>query len=510
MRMRLTTKGKIAILILVIAIIGGLGFIGLKQGWFNFDDVKTKVNNIIPNNKANKPQEKTNEINLSYDEWIGWKPMLDAQAKGYYDEEGIKVNFSVINDATDSSNALISRQLDAAGYTVNRYAFLMDKFKTNNVEVVMPYITNYSSGGDGIIAKSEIKSINDLVGKKVGVPRFSEAQTLVEWFVNKSDLTDEQKKKINYVYFDTPDETATAFFAGEIDAAATWQPYLAQAQSSTDSHILVDTKNATNLVLDGIVFRKEFVDTNPDTVEKFIKATLKAIPEYEKDYTALKNNMSLFATMSDEDIKNTLPDATLANYNDNIKLLDDEAKILFEDMSNIWLKLGEKAYPDLSKSAFDSSIIKKLENEFKTVETKEVKITEEQKQQVISNTDYEALLNKQISIEFKPNSAVFVNQEEATKVLNEFVNTAKMLNGSIIKVEGNLANVSGSKASSPEDIKLTEQRAKTVANYLISQGIDASRFVIVGNGINNQIADNSTEEGRKKNRRTDIKFLLLE
>ena len=86
----------------------------------------------------------------------------------------------------------------------------------------------------------------------------------------------------------------------------------------------------------------------------------------------------------------------------------------------------------------------------------------------------------------------------------------KMLNGSIIKVEGNLANISGSKASSPEDIKLTEQRAKTVANYLISQGIDASRFIIVGNGINNQIADNSTEEGRKKNRRTDIKFLLFE
>ena len=199
------------------------------------------------------------------------------------------------------------------------------------------------------------------------------------------------------------------------------------------------------------------------------------------------------------------------NINNNImEEKINEAKILFEDMSNIWLNLGEKAYPDLAKSAFDSNIIKKLENEFKIVETKEVKITEEQKQQVISDIDYEALLNKQVSIEFKPNSAVFVNQEEATKILNEFVNTAKMLNGSIIKVEGNLANVSGSKTSSPEDIKLTEQRAKTVANYLISQGIDASRFVIVGNGINNQIADNSTEEGRKQNRRTDIKFLLLE
>ena len=515
MRMKLTTKGKVAILILILIIIGIAAFFGIKKGLIDLGGIKDTVSNITSSDKdtsntSNKTKSDGNTINLSYDEWAGWKVIVDAKANGYYDDEGINVNLSVINDATDSSNALIKGDLDAAGYTVNRYAFLMDKFKSNDVEVVMPYIVNYSAGGDGIIAKSGIDSIEDLVGKKIGVPRYSEAQTLVKWFLNKSNLTDEQKKQIEFVYFNDPDETANAFFAGELDAAATWQPYLTQAEESTDSKILVDTKNATNLILDGIVFRKDFVDNNPETVEKFIRATLRAIDDYDKDYTALKNNMQMFATMSDESIKETLADAKLATYNDNIKLLTDEAKILFEDMSNIWIELGEKAYPEMEDSAFDSTIISKLEDEFKTVEEKPVMVTEEQKNEVLSNEDYNALLNKQVSIEFKANSAVFANQEQAIASLDEFVDIAKMLNGSIIKVEGNLANVSGATTSSEEDIKLTEQRARTVANYLISKGIDASRFVIVGNGINNQIADNSTEEGRRQNRRTDIKFLLLE
>ena len=57
---------------------------------------------------------------------------------------------------------------------------------------------------------------------------------------------------------------------------------------------------------------------------------------------------------------------------------------------------------------------------------------------------------------------------------------------------------------------LSAQRAKAVAQYLQSQGIDNSRFVIVGNGITNPIADNKTEEGMAQNRRTDVYFKIIE
>ena len=150
-----------------------------------------------------------------------WKSIIDAngglttQPDSIYGKLGINVNLKVINDATQSSNALIKGDLNAAGYTINRTAFLSKKFKEANKNVVMPYITNYSNGGDGIIAKSSIKTVKDLVGAKIGVPEFSEAQTLVCWFVNQSDLSDREKKDIIsiLVLLSTADDADKAFFA---------------------------------------------------------------------------------------------------------------------------------------------------------------------------------------------------------------------------------------------------------------------------------------------------------
>jgi OOP family OmpA-OmpF porin len=53
--------------------------------------------------------------------------------------------------------------------------------------------------------------------------------------------------------------------------------------------------------------------------------------------------------------------------------------------------------------------------------------------------------------------------------------------------------------------KLSQARAESVMNYLISKGIDASRLTAVGYGEANPIADNNTAAGRAKNRRVELK-----
>ncbi len=53
---------------------------------------------------------------------------------------------------------------------------------------------------------------------------------------------------------------------------------------------------------------------------------------------------------------------------------------------------------------------------------------------------------------------------------------------------------------------LSTARAQAVADYLATQGIDASRITVVGKGALNPVASNDTEEGRSKNRR--IEFVL--
>ena len=73
-----------------------------------------------------------------------------------------------------------------------------------------------------------------------------------------------------------------------------------------------------------------------------------------------------------------------------------------------------------------------------------------------------------------------------------------------VKIEGHTDNI-GTKEYNQ---KLSERRAKSVANYLIDKGVDSSKVTTEGFGFSRPIADNKTKEGRAKNRRTEMKFTI--
>ena len=57
---------------------------------------------------------------------------------------------------------------------------------------------------------------------------------------------------------------------------------------------------------------------------------------------------------------------------------------------------------------------------------------------------------------------------------------------------------------------LSKQRAETVKQYFIANGISPDRIIVVGNGSSNPIVENDTEEHRAMNRRTDVSFKCIE
>ncbi len=509
---KINTAGKIVVGIILALII----FIVCSGVYLIANKVTTSRNEEIPQinhteqtPQTNNPSANAEKIIITLDEWIGWKSLLDAngglttKSGSIYDKMGLNVEFIISNDATASSNMLIKGDSVGSGYTVNRYAFLNQKFKDSKVAVKMVYITNFSNGGDGIISKSSMSNVTDLVGKKIAIPKFSEAQTLVEWLIEASDLTEDQKKSIrsNYILVDTPDDAARVFFSGEADAAATWEPYLTDAQNTAGARVFFDTSEATNLILDGLVFREDFLKTHSKEIEKLIDGALQAAAMYTTDFKAIRE-MSLFAELTEANIIDMASGAKLATWNQNMSLLTDEAITMFSDMSSIWLSIGEKANPNDAQTAFDSHYMEALSEKYSDEKDEEVvTFNEEDRNKAEEKDNTLALLSKSLTVNFGGDSAVI--QADSYKALNEFAEIAKSLNGVYIQIEGNTADV----GEGPQSGKtLSEERARAIALYLEAQGINPERFIIIGNGASNPKASNDTEEGRIQNRRTDIFF----
>lgn len=76
-------------------------------------------------------------------------------------------------------------------------------------------------------------------------------------------------------------------------------------------------------------------------------------------------------------------------------------------------------------------------------------------------------------------------------------------NGLKVEISGHTDDIGTEK----QNQILSETRANNVKDYLIKQGCNPSIFTIIGYGATRNIADNETEEGRKKNRRVELRFL---
>ena len=106
------------------------------------------------------------------------------------------------------------------------------------------------------------------------------------------------------------------------------------------------------------------------------------------------------------------------------------------------------------------------------------------------------------NIQFQPESALLLESEKAK--LDKIGEILKQFADRDILVGGHTALA----GTATGRMKLSQDRAASVANYLISRDVrDASRIIVRGYGAEKPIADNSTIEGMRQNRRVEITLL---
>lgn len=170
--------------------------------------------------------------------------------------------------------------------------------------------------------------------------------------------------------------------------------------------------------------------------------------------------------------------------------LKEEIKKLKEDIA-LLQKVKEEKVKEVSSTY--EQLLSNMKNEIA------------QGQVTISELRGKLTVNMEAAILFDSGKAD-VKQEGLT-ILNKMVETLKGVTDKAIRIEGHTDNVQitgGLTRIFPTNWELSAARAINVARYLQQQGIDPFNLSAAAFAEHKPVADNSTKEGRAKNRRIEI------
>lgn len=91
-------------------------------------------------------------------------------------------------------------------------------------------------------------------------------------------------------------------------------------------------------------------------------------------------------------------------------------------------------------------------------------------------------------------------RQEHVETLNSIVDYLASHSERSVKISGHTDNT----GNEQHNLTLSKRRAEVVAEYLLNNGIDINRIETFGLGSSNSIDVNTTEEGKKKNRRVEL------
>lgn len=134
---------------------------------------------------------------------------------------------------------------------------------------------------------SDIKSVADLKGKKIGLVVGSIVQNLLYNLLKEEGLTLDDVEQLNLGTGELQEALAT----GQVDAVATWQPMIAQIENAGVGVLLADGSGGVFLAENTIFVQDDYLAANPDIVRIFMEQYARGakevkdnIDQYSKDY----------------------------------------------------------------------------------------------------------------------------------------------------------------------------------------------------------------------------------
>jgi NitT/TauT family transport system substrate-binding protein len=517
---QLTPLSKIVLALLVVGLaIGGLWFLRKNP------DV---ANKIVPSETTSggsstkgTPVDHSGKLVVGINTWGGFAGgvyfnggFAASKESRYFTELGQVVEFKLIDDFNASREAWKSGDIDVLGFcTIDAFTTEVNGLKEFQPKVIGQI--DWSRGGDAIVVRRGINQASDLKGKKIAVAPMTPSHTLLLWLMDAGEV---KWSDVEVVEVANGIDAADLFKKQQVDAAVVWSPDDLDCTAKVPgSKVLVNTKTATHIIADVWLVKQNTIDKKRDALKAFLTGVLKGNAEINSSASAKATAAKELAAGFNQPVDfcaTAIDNARLVTYGDNVNFFDLEGKYagvtgekLYGRMAIEFAKTKDKSgkpYVEGNvpswRTITDPSMIREIsltgENQTAEGETKFSKPTPEM-------TTAEPISSKKLTIVFASGSASL--DDNAKYIIDHnFVDLASGFAKARIRIEGNTDNV----GSAEMNKSLSLKRAQAVASYLTTEHhFDRNRFVVVGNGPDKPVSDNSSADGRQRNRRTDFELL---
>lgn len=304
--------------------------------------------------QANAP--KTKKVKIAISTWSGFGPLFIARDKGFFKKHGVDMDIEYIQGLAERKQALAGKKIDSLAITFD----IVSQTASAGLPLKVVWALADSAGGDGILVKDGINSIQDLKGKNVAFDYGTAAHVFLTSVLDKAGMTEKDIKMVQM----TGGDAGAAFVSGKIDAAVTWEPWLSKATKETKGKALVTSKDFPGLIVDTIAFHEDFAKANPEVVQGVVAAMKEAMEWYATNQDEGNKIMAQGLKISEQEMKENLQVVKLINYQDNVKMFGDADKpgVFYTNMQKIIDLYYDKkiitSKPD-PKVIIDTSYLKK-------------------------------------------------------------------------------------------------------------------------------------------------------
>jgi NitT/TauT family transport system substrate-binding protein len=299
--------------------------------------------NPAPQSNTSKPS-----LRFAHNLWPGYFPITIAKAKGFFKEQGVAVEIIFTEDQQPQIAAFYAGKYDGLALPLGSIIIASG----NNPDIRVVYVIDDSVGGDAVVARSEIETIQDLKGKTIGATLGGFGELFVESMLQKAGLNRNDITLINTDSNHVPEWLAS----NRIQAGQAWEPYVSRAIKD-GGRMLFSSEQTPGLIIDTIMFRGAVLRERSEDVRAFIRACFQAVDYWEAHPEEVRTLLAQTLKIQPEEI--SLKGIKLLQVDDNWRAFDrDNPHSLYHNArryAEFYIRTGSLGrMPDIDKLIDDS------------------------------------------------------------------------------------------------------------------------------------------------------------